>query len=239
MSVKQNGVFTLVITSVTPIRTLRTQPTLVAEQVTAHFVNPRLAARAHRTAAEDACLFRAVTGERKSTCIQVIIFISCVCGAMASSAVSSVLYLRDAAGNHAEMRTSAHIYFGDAASFHEWEFRTRLRIAGKSGVQHIEAMSKVCDGLRGDAFAAAQEVGFENQCEIIDGRPCGIDTVINQMRRTVLPSTEHESKELFRQYCRPRGPPVQTKWRKYETVCLATTTLLDTPDSDGPSNTPQ
>ena len=27
--------------------------------------------------------------------------------------------------------------------------------------------------------------------------------------------------------------------KKYETVCLATTTLLDTPDSDGPSNTPQ
>ena len=36
-----------------------------------------------------------------------------------------------------------------------------------------------------------------------------------------------------------RRTPVQTKWRKYETVCLATTTLLDTPDSDGPSNTPQ
>ena len=143
---------------------------MVAEQVTAHFVNPRLAARAHRTAAEDACLFQAATGERKSPCIQVIIFISCVCGATASSAVSSVLYLRGAVGNHAEMRTSAHIYFGDAASFHEWEFRTRLRMAGKK-----------CDGLSGDAFAAAQEVGFENLCEIIDGRPCGIDTVINQM----------------------------------------------------------
>ena len=49
---------------VTPIRTLRTQPTLVAEQVTAHFVNPRLAARAHRAAAEDVCLFQAATGEK-------------------------------------------------------------------------------------------------------------------------------------------------------------------------------
>ena len=34
------GVFTLVITSVTPICILRTQPTLVEEQVTAHFVDP-------------------------------------------------------------------------------------------------------------------------------------------------------------------------------------------------------
>ena len=87
---------------------------------------------------------------------------------MASSAVSSVLYLRDAAGNHAETRTGAYIYFGDAASFHEWQFRTRLRIAGKTGDQHIEAMSKVCDGLRSEAFVAAQEVGFDHLCEIVD-----------------------------------------------------------------------
>ena len=40
--------------------------------------------------------------------------------------------------------------------------------AGRSGDQYIEAMSKVCDGLRGDAFAAAQEVGFDNLCEIIN-----------------------------------------------------------------------
>ena len=47
---------------VAPFSTLRTQPTLVGEQVTAHFVIPRLVARAHRTAAEDACLFQAATG---------------------------------------------------------------------------------------------------------------------------------------------------------------------------------
>ena len=88
---------------------------------------------------------------------------------MASSAVSSVLYLRDAAGNHAEPRTGAYIYCGDAASLHEKKFRTRLRIA-KSGDQYIEAMSKVCDGLRGDALVAAQEVGFDYTCEIVDGR---------------------------------------------------------------------
>ena len=109
-------------------------------------------------------------------------FFSFVCGAMAFSAVSSVQNLRDAAGNQTETRTSAHIFYGDAASFHEWEFRSRLRIARKSGDQHLEAMSEVCDGLRGDAFLAAQEVGFDNLCEMIDGRPCGIDTLINHMR---------------------------------------------------------
>ena len=88
----------------------------------------------------------------------------------------------------------------------KWEFRTRLRIASKHGDQHIEAMSNVCDGLRGDAFVAAQETGFDNVFWIIDGRPCGIDTLINHMRGMVFPWTEHESKELFRQHCRPGGP---------------------------------
>ena len=101
-------------------------------------------------------------------------------GAMASSAVSSVLYWRDAAGNHAETRTGAKIYFGDAASFHERAFRTRLRIARKTGDQYIEAMAKVCDGLRGDAFVAAQEVGFENLRDIVDGRPFGIDNICEE-----------------------------------------------------------
>ena len=114
-------------------------------------------------------------------------FFSLDCGAMASSAVTSVLYLRGAAGNRAETRSGAHIYYGDAASFHEWECRTRLRIAGKTGDQHTEAMSKVCDGLRGDAFVAAQEVGFDNLCEIVDGTPRGIDTLINHMRGKVFP----------------------------------------------------
>ena len=105
---------------------------------------------------------------------------------MASSAVSSVLYLRDAAGNHAETRSGAHIYHGDAASFHEWEFRTRLRIAGKNGDQYIEAMSKVCDGPRGDAFVAAQEFGFDNLCESVHGRPRGKETLIQHMRKMVF-----------------------------------------------------
>ena len=114
---------------------------------------------------------------------------------MASSAVSSVLYVRDAAKNHAETRTGAHMYHGDAASFHEWEFRNLLRIAVKIGEQCIEAMSKVCDGLRGDACVAVQEVGFDNLCEIVDGKPQGFDTLIQHMRGMVFPLTEHKSKE--------------------------------------------
>ena len=135
-----------------------------------------------------------------------MIHFSLILGGALASPVSSVLHLRGAAGNHAETRTGAYIYNGDAASFHEWEFRTRLRTACKSGDQFFEAMSKVCDGLHGDAFVAAQEVGFDNLCEMVGGRPRGVDTLIHHMRGMVSPFTEPESKDFFRQYCRPGGP---------------------------------
>ena len=141
--------------------------------------------------------FRHWQEEKRSTCDQVIRFSLILCGTVASSAVSSVLYSRDAAGNHAETRTGAYIHCGDAASFHAWEFRTRLRITGKSGDHYIEAMSKVCDGLRGDAFVAAQEVGFDNLCAILDGRPSGVDTLINHMRGMFFPRLNTSPKNYY------------------------------------------
>ena len=97
-------------------------------------------------------------------------FLSFNCGTI-SSAVSSLLYLRDAAGNHADTRTGTYIYDGDAA----------------------KAMTKVFDGQRGDAVVAAQEVGFDNLFEIVDGGPRGIETLIQHMRGMVFPWTEHET----------------------------------------------
>ena len=66
-------------------------------------------------------------------------------------------------------------------------------------------MSKVCAGLRGDAFVVAQEAGFDNLCEIIDGRPCGVEALVSHMRETVFPSTEYEPERLFCQHCRSEG----------------------------------
>ena len=65
--------------------------------------------------------------------------------------------------------------------------------AGKTGDQYIEALSKVCDGLR----VAAQEVDFDDLFEILEGRPRGIDTLINHMQGMVFSLTEHESKDYF------------------------------------------
>ena len=110
--------------------------------------------------------------------------------------------------------TNLKIYFGDAANFHEREFRTSFRIAGKSGDQKkkIEAMSNVCDGLCGDAFAAAQEVGFDNLCEMIDGRPCGIDTLINHHARNGFSLDRARVQRIIPTVLLSRRAPVQTKW---------------------------
>ena len=130
-----------------------------------------------------------------------------------SSAVSSVLHSRGQE-KHEEMNSGSYIYQGDASSFHEWEFRIRLRTKGKKGDVYVEAASKVVDGLRGDAFVIAQEVGLENLWEegtgytrpleslsegtSVDSEdrpiPSGIDQLITAMKTSVFPLTTHEAK---------------------------------------------
>ena len=123
-----------------------------------------------------------------------------------SSAVSSVLYHK---GHEAfqETKNGTFIYDGDASKFHEWEFRTRLRMSGKKGDFYAQAMSSVVDGLRGDAFIVAKEVGLENlwdpgfqpdseqpsdaELEQLDQprRISGLDQLINRMKACVFPLT--------------------------------------------------
>ena len=102
-----------------------------------------------------------------------------------------------------ETKSGSYIYYGDAASFHEWEFRTRLRVKGKKEEYYAEAMSKVVDGLRGDAFVIAQQVGLENLWqsgsppEDEDGKdngptsasPAGVDLLVDAMKKAVFALT--------------------------------------------------
>ena len=124
-------------------------------------------------------------------------------------------------------------------------------------------MSRIVDGLRGEAFIAAKDIGVErlwqpggeeetadyegsDHTEFVEGageeeevaeepadekgikgkakakgkgdsgtsippvtssatKP-GVQVLIEAIRRQVFPMTTHEAKELFRQYCRPKGP---------------------------------
>ena len=128
-----------------------------------------------------------------------------------SSAVSSVLFSTGST-SYLETKQGAYIYHGDAGSFHEWEFRTRLRMQGVKDDQYAEHMSKVVDGLRGDAFVIATQVGLEQLWKppVVSADedmsvPGGVDVLVQAMKSSVFPLTTHEAKELFRQYCKPNG----------------------------------
>ena len=58
------------------------------------------------------------------------------------------------------------------------------------------------------------------------------------VRGMVSPLTEHESKELFRQYCRPGGHRQNFEIMK-QYISRRRRCWMDIPDPDGPSDTPQ
>ena len=74
---------------------------------------------------------------------------------------------------------------------------------------------------------------------MIDGRPCGIDMLINQPCENGFSLDRARVQRIIQAVLSSQRTPVQTKWRKHETVRLTTTTLLDTLDSDEPIDTPQ
>ena len=79
---------------------------------------------------------------------------------MASFSVSSVLFSGTNERDYKETKQGTYVYKGDGINFYEWEFRTKLRIAGKTGEHYVDAVSRIVDGLRGDALVVAQEVGL-------------------------------------------------------------------------------
>ena len=149
-----------------------------------------------------------------------------------SSAVTAVLFSRGNDTLHQETKQGSYIFSGEAGKFHEWEFRTRLRSKGKRGDFYIDAVSRITEGLRGDAFIVAQEVGLENlwhegraavqatyETVAEDAIPSGIELLVDAMREHVFPLTTHEARELFRQYTAVRSPE-QTIRRKHDSVCF-------------------
>ena len=58
-------------------------------------------------------------------------------------------------------------------------------------------MSGVVDGLRGEAFILAKEVGLDKLWRRGDEyQDAGVDVLINAIKLSVLPQTTHEAKEL-------------------------------------------
>ena len=65
-------------------------------------------------------------------------------------------------------------------------------------------MSKGVDGLRGDAFVTAKEIGPDKLWQIDDEELSierGVDIPIKAVKDAVFPLTTYEAQELFRQFC--------------------------------------
>ena len=116
-----------------------------------------------------------------------------------SSAVTAVLFHRGDDRTPYETKQGSYIYKGDPGNYHEWEFRTKLKVMGKRGDQYADATSRIVEGLRGDAFIVAQELGLEKlqdpgQAErpatledvAVPARPSGIDLLVEAMREKVF-----------------------------------------------------
>ena len=84
-----------------------------------------------------------------------------------------------------------------------------MKSMGKRGDSYADAVSRVVEGLRGDAFIVAQELGREAlsdpgaegrpgtfESEAVEARPSGIEKLIEAMRDKVFPLTQHEAREL-------------------------------------------
>ena len=67
-------------------------------------------------------------------------------------------------------------------------------------------MSKVVDGLRGEAFVVAKELGLERIWQPGDEfTDAGPDVLVKAIKAQVFPQTTFEAKELFRQFTKPSG----------------------------------
>ena len=133
----------------------------------------------------------------------------------------------------AETRSGSYIYGGDPAGFHDWEFRTMLRLrmyeeflrtkktakrTVKEGEEESEEGSaeaeakeafrdtrselthRIVEGLRGDAFLVARDLGLDALSE-----PQGTENLIKQVRDMVFPRATEEARELFRVGQKPQG----------------------------------
>ena len=68
----------------------------------------------------------------------------------------------DAESFHNENRGGYIIYSGDATKFHEWEFKTRMRVRTAKNDDRLKVVQEIVDSLRGDAASIAMDLGTDD-----------------------------------------------------------------------------
>ena len=67
----------------------------------------------------------------------------------------------DAESYHNENRGGCIIYSGDATKFHEWEFKTRMRVKTAKAEDRLKGVQEIVDSLRGEAASIAMDLGTD------------------------------------------------------------------------------
>eukprot|EP00959_Pyramimonas_sp_CCMP1952_P239026 4995382-Pyramimonas_sp.AAC.1 len=128
-------------------------------------------------------------------------------------ALSSLRYRPSAdALTRSDTKIGSYIYDGTVHNFHDWELRTDIRVsAAVASVDHetgapqqrvtTAAVNKGVEGLRGDAFDIAMDIGRD-----VLLTPKGIYQLVLATRTSLFPIEAQEAKVLFQVGHRPHGP---------------------------------
>ena len=134
-------------------------------------------------------------------------------------ALSSLRYRPEQHHGPSETKSGSYIYDGSIGQFHEWEFRTSLRVAAakadiasasakgkekgetETGTNFAFTASRIIEGLRSDALDIAMDIGIEKLTT-----PEGIEDLIAAIRTSLFPVEAQEAKILFQSGQRPGGP---------------------------------
>ena len=60
---------------------------------------------------------------------------------------------------------------------------------------YVELVTEVMEGLRGDAFLMAKDLGLSALMDV--GPPTGLDLLVERIKEHVFPLRSHEARELF------------------------------------------
>lgn len=107
---------------------------------------------------------------------------------------------QSAASNPLETKSGAYIYTGDALNYHEWQFRTNLRLQACEEKDVPGIVSKIVEGLRGDALHAAMEIGLEDIKTVK-----GVQRLMEIIHKRAFPLASSEAKNLLDQGNKPGG----------------------------------
>ena len=69
---------------------------------------------------------------------------------------------------------------------------------------YVELVTKVMEGLRGDAFLMAKDLGLNALMDV--GPPTGLELLVERIKEHVFPLRSHEARELFRLGQQANGP---------------------------------